>query len=101
MFGTVILNLALTGSSIVNLRHPVLDYLGRIFYGLYMWHFMAITIGSWLVSFFFNGDSPAQHFFGFLATVTVSIALAALSYHYLENPFLRLKKRFARIESGS
>lgn len=101
LFGIVILNLALTDSSIFNLRHPVLDYLGRISYGLYMWHFMAITVGVWLAGLVLRAEGPARHTLAFVLIVLVSIALAAASYHFLETPFLRLKKRFTRIHSGS
>ena len=101
LFGIVILNLALTDSSIFNLRHSLLDYLGRISYGLYMWHFTAITIGTWLASRLLQAEDFRRHTLAFVLVVLVSIALAAASYHFLETPFLRLKKRFTRIQSGS
>jgi len=36
----------------------------------------------------------------YVAAVAGTITVAALSYRYFETPFLRLKKRFAHVESG-
>ncbi|GAB3741502.1 hypothetical protein GCM10027594_21200 [Hymenobacter agri] len=44
LFEILILNLALTQSSLVSLRSAWLDYLGRILYGLYMFHSLAIGL---------------------------------------------------------
>jgi peptidoglycan/LPS O-acetylase OafA/YrhL len=61
-------------------RVRVGTYLGKISYGLYVFHAVAIRLTT----------SP------FLA-LPFTIALAAVSYRFLESPFLRLKDRFARL----
>ncbi|GAA4364678.1 acyltransferase [Hymenobacter saemangeumensis] len=101
LFGVLVLNLAQTDTSVVSLRHKWLDYLGRISYGLYMLHGIAVVVGIRVASLLVADASPAHHLLTFLVAVVVSILLAALSYHYLETPFLTIKKRFARIQSGS
>ena len=55
-------------------------YSGKISYGLYVFHAAMIRIVP----------SP-------ILALPLSIAIAALSYRYLESPFLRLKDRFARL----
>jgi peptidoglycan/LPS O-acetylase OafA/YrhL len=55
-------------------------YLGRISYGLYVFHAAVIRVVS----------SP-------ILALPLTIAIAALSYRYLESPFLRLKDQFRRI----
>jgi peptidoglycan/LPS O-acetylase OafA/YrhL len=55
-------------------------YFGKISYGLYVFHGAAIRI------------APSH-----ALALPLTIAMAALSYRYLESPFLRLKGRFARL----
>lgn len=59
--------------------NPILGYLGKISFGLYVLHAAALRITS----------SPP-------AALLLTIAAAALSYRFLETPFLRLKDRFTR-----
>jgi peptidoglycan/LPS O-acetylase OafA/YrhL len=56
------------------------SYLGKISYGLYVFHAAAIHIVP----------SP-------ILALPLTVAIAALSYRYLESPFLRLKHRFERL----
>lgn len=71
-------------------------YLGRISYGLYVFHILGIEMAQHLVG---NrgrvGPFAAWQAVGLLLTV----AMAALSYRFLEEPFLRLKERFAVVKS--
>ncbi len=56
-------------------------YLGKISYGLYVFHVAAIRLAP----------SP-------LLAFPLTVALASISYRFLESPFLRLKKRYTRTE---
>jgi peptidoglycan/LPS O-acetylase OafA/YrhL len=70
----------------------ILVYLGKISYGLYVFHVAAIRLVQTM--------SPSLA--GPLVLViafTLTVGLAALSYRFLESPFLRLKNRFERIET--
>jgi peptidoglycan/LPS O-acetylase OafA/YrhL len=78
-----------------------LAYLGRISYGLYLFHSLIffLTFEKALPSLrrLFPGPAlPAsfRDYFWTLVVVALSIAMASLSFHYFERPFLRLKKRF-------
>lgn len=102
VFGVIILNLAMTETSIFSLSSPVLDYLGRISYGLYMLHGLAIVVGFKAAQAL--GWEPAglpHQALMYVVAVAVAIVLAGLSYQFLEKPFLKLKKLFVRVESGA
>lgn len=101
IFGVLVLNLALTETSIVALRAPWLDFLGRISYGLYMLHPLAIAMAIRLTQQAGLADGAGEHAAVYVGTLLLSVGLAWLSYRWLETPFLHLKERFARVPSGS
>ena len=100
LFGIIILNLSLEQTSIVKLQNRLFDYLGRISYGLYMLHSIAIVTGIRIASSLVPASNSYHHLIMVVITIATSVLLASVSYYYLEMPFLRLKKKFAFIESG-
>jgi peptidoglycan/LPS O-acetylase OafA/YrhL len=71
-------------------------YLGRISYGLYVFHVVAIELTR----------AHFQQFHGLLYTTAaalaaflVTVSAGVLSYTYLESPFLRVKRRFEVVHS--
>jgi peptidoglycan/LPS O-acetylase OafA/YrhL len=75
------------------LAHPALTYLGRISYGLYVYHMAGLMFAKHV----FAADTARGHLsraaLGLLLTLLFSMA----SYRWLESPFLRMKDRFATI----
>lgn len=67
-----------------------LAYLGRISYGLYVFHLLAIVLVR-------NLELAASA--RVLLSLACTIGLATLSYQFLERPFLRLKERYSVIHS--
>jgi peptidoglycan/LPS O-acetylase OafA/YrhL len=66
-------------------------WLGRISFGLYVYHGVAIRV----VAFCFNQERGYEHFLlCFISAAGLTVILAALSYRFLELPFLRRKERF-------
>jgi peptidoglycan/LPS O-acetylase OafA/YrhL len=68
------------------LDHPMVRYVGALSYPMYLYHQWGLGLAV-KVSFL---PGVGQYAFGMAAT----IAAAAASYHFIERPFLRLKKRF-------
>jgi peptidoglycan/LPS O-acetylase OafA/YrhL len=102
VFVLVILNVGCNEWTLLRIGNPVTDYLGRISYGIYMLHpvllygiFFAVRGLGWN-----PGRNLALLAAIYIVGVGASIAVAAFSYAFFEAPFLRLKKRFARVESG-
>jgi peptidoglycan/LPS O-acetylase OafA/YrhL len=78
-----------------------LAYLGRISYGLYLVHSLVFFLTFQKAVPYLRKQLPAvvlpaaiRDWVWTLVVLAVSIALASLSFHFFERPFLRLKKRF-------
>jgi peptidoglycan/LPS O-acetylase OafA/YrhL len=70
-----------------------LIYLGRISYGVYLIHLFVPDLLYRLTSAA-NLPYPTQNPAIFLVFTAISVALAAISWHYYEAPINRLKRRF-------
>ncbi len=81
-----------------------LIYLGRISYGLYVFHYLCRDMAVALLSHWTPSGTGRLYFLLHSVSVLVlglffTIVLAALSYRFLERPFLQLKEKFTFIES--
>ncbi len=97
---------AATGSvlifhSVLGLRASLvpqwLIYLGKRSYGLYVFHQFCLSGVKVLI--FHRVSTPESLAGSFILGLTLTIGCAALSYKYLETPFLRLKKHFEFVKS--
>lgn len=85
LFSILILNLACNKNISNLLEFKILDYLGKISYGLYMYHVIAIFIIIKITN-----NSLLIYLFSILSTIII----AHISYNYFEKPFLKMKKKF-------
>jgi peptidoglycan/LPS O-acetylase OafA/YrhL len=77
-----------------------LVYLGKISYGLYVFHLLALTMMSKVLSIPVV-DIPLNFERRFILAFILTVISAALSYRFLERPFLKLKRRFSQVPSVS
>ena len=70
------------------IEHPVVKYLGRISYPIYLWQQLTLSTARRLTEAF---PVTVQ----LVLSVAVTVAFAALSYRFIETPFLRMKGRAA------
>jgi peptidoglycan/LPS O-acetylase OafA/YrhL len=75
-----------------------LVYLGRISYGLYVVHLLALALVPEIL--IVNLGIPIGYELRVLLSFALTVLLAAASYRWLEQPFLRLKERFSKIPTG-
>lgn len=74
------------------LAQPITVYLGRISYGLYVFHVLALIVAhEWV--------KPLPRVYAIVPGLALTLVFAMASYHGLEKPFLRLKTRYARVAS--
>ncbi len=95
LFAVLIYCVARTNFLTAVLEFAPLRYLGKISYGLYVYHYGIITI---LVAYFRREDieysirSPQMS----IIAMTVTVVVATLSYYLLEKPLIDLKDKYFR-----
>ncbi|MGC2209551.1 MAG: acyltransferase [Candidatus Korobacteraceae bacterium] len=76
---------------------PPLVYLGRISYSLYVFHVVGLMITDYTIR---HQDTNLPHYlFRNAVALAITVAFAAVSYRWVEMPFLSLKQRFTHIVS--
>ena len=97
------MNVSSNPNSILRLERKWLSTLGKISYGIYMFH-MLIIVGVLHLFMMFLPPGEAPSFLINVAIYVVSIGLTLLvsylSYHYFENRFIRMKRKFTKVVSG-
>ncbi len=78
------------------LQWKTLVFLGKISYGLYVFHLLGLAIGNY---FTVNYLSVQNWFIQFLVSLTITVILAIISFILIERPFLKFKKRFEIVHS--
>jgi peptidoglycan/LPS O-acetylase OafA/YrhL len=84
------------GSIGIPVRFGMLEYLGKISYGLYVYH----TACIWITDRFLHiRNGPVHMCMREIAALALTVAVSALSYALIEKPFLNLKRRFTYVHS--
>ena len=90
LFSIVVVNAAQNPKTIYRLEHPVLNFLGKISYGIYMYHMACIGIAYYFARSFFP-TGVVQEIVLFILSVTLTIFVSWISFTYFESFFLKLK----------
>jgi peptidoglycan/LPS O-acetylase OafA/YrhL len=93
-FGALVLRVAMARDqrTTLVLRWAPLRHLGKLCFGLYLLHRPADTLASAAIA---RTGLPAESLWWMPLKMAVAVGLATLTWHLLEQPFLRLKDRFA------
>jgi peptidoglycan/LPS O-acetylase OafA/YrhL len=80
----------------ISVRAGILEYLGKISYGLYVYH----TACIWITDRYLQVRNGLTHMcLREIVALALTVGVSALSYALLEKPFLNLKRRFTFIHS--
>ena len=101
LFVCLILNLAGNPSSMLKLETGFFRFMGRISYGMYMFH----PLCFYLVYYAFKNFLYTQSMLGadlliYPLVFLLTTGIAWISYELIEKRFLKMKKKYSLIESG-
>jgi peptidoglycan/LPS O-acetylase OafA/YrhL len=92
LFGILILNFSSNRELKISLENSTLNYLGKISYGLYMFHPIGIFLALHIAQLMHFTTNWILYPFSFIITIII----ATLSYRYFESIFLKFKSRFSK-----
>ncbi len=95
LFGILIFNLATNPKTVVKFKSKILDYLGKISFGLYMYHSIFIVISIKVLQALNFSNNLLVYILSFMLTIVV----ASLSYEYFEKRFLNMKIKYSKVLS--
>lgn len=100
LFGYLML-MAVAPNSILQLEYPLLRTLGKISYGIYLFHAPVCQILLIIFKKVFGTAKsiPVYEFLYPLAGITATCAIAWLSYELYEKHFLKIKTRFSAVQT--
>jgi len=95
MFLVIILNLVYNPKYKTLLENKILNYLGSISYGIYMYHLMVIPFA---IAVFkpINENSLLFNLLVYFFSIVISILISGLSFKFYESHFLRIKKKYEK-----
>lgn len=97
LFGVIIYNLACNDRLKKFLEMEILNYLGKISYGLYMYHPLAIVIVIRTFDYFEIINSKILLL---LCSTLLTVFIAGISYRFMERRFIKLKTKYSKVISG-
>jgi peptidoglycan/LPS O-acetylase OafA/YrhL len=81
-------------------KNHLLDRLGVVSYGIYMYHPLAMFVGFALINNYLPIEGAAYHVATYLLVIAITLLLSSVSFRFLESPLLRLKARVSPVPSG-
>lgn len=80
------------------MKQPLPRYLGKISYGLYVYHISILGLLHKLIP---KDDSLAYPIINLMLAFVITVLISTISYEFFEKPFQRIKSKFTVIESRS
>ena len=100
-FCLIIMNISANKKSLIRIENRVFVFLGNISFSMYLFHELAIKIVMQVMrNFGTSFETPAANLLLHTLSIALTILISSLAYYAFEKRFLRLKSRFAVVESG-
>lgn len=87
---------------LVNLENKILDYLGKVSFGIYVYNPLAIyCMYSFFKTYYVPDENIISYILIYALTILFNILLAHISFYTIEKYFLTWKSRFITIKSAA
>ncbi len=97
----LILNIACNPNTFINLEHRWLQYMGKISYGLYVYHSFMIVLTINLLKYLpVTAGGVVYTIALYLLSFALTVWVSALSYRYFESFFLKKKQQYTSLLTG-
>jgi len=94
----IILNVSINPKTLISLENKFFDFIGKISYGIYVYHMFVITILSYFLMNSFK-DSITNKIFLYFLIISITIIISWISFEVFEKRFLKMKTKFSKILS--
>lgn len=97
LFALIIFNISTKANPVFTLEQNIFKFLGKISYGLYVYHWLVIVVIIEIITNYFPAlsfDLLITNSILYISSVFITILLSYLSFEYFETPFLKIKERF-------
>jgi peptidoglycan/LPS O-acetylase OafA/YrhL len=88
----------ISNKGVISLDNKVFNYLGKISFGMYVYHPLIIYLLS-LILCNLEISNILKYIVIYVLVILFTIAIAHISYYYFEKYFLNLKNKFSQIKS--
>lgn len=96
LFGIIVVNFAANPNCIFSLDYPILNFLGKISYGLYMYHLIVVVFSIKLLQYF----GQFRNIILYPMVLIITILIASISYYFFELKFIKRKAKYSKVLSG-
>ncbi|MAE14630.1 MAG: hypothetical protein CL821_03455 [Crocinitomicaceae bacterium] len=102
-FIVIILNVSTNPNTNFRLESPVLNFLGKISYGLYMYHLIVIYFVLTLMVRFdiYHENYSLSTFLLYSQSMIITFLISYFSYTFFEKRFLKIKLKFTKVVSSN
>lgn len=97
----IIFNQVNNPNRIISLENRLLDYLGKISFGLYVYNPLVIYLMAKVFNLFIIENIIIRQLLIYFVVILSIILVAHISYNYFEKRFLKLKNKYTTVESAA
>ena len=94
IFIVLILNIGTNPYSLIRFNNPILERLGQLSYGMYLYHFLILYLVLKITPQFLPNETPFYSITVFMSTIGFTWLVSEMSYRWFEKPLLNMKRYF-------